>query len=128
LPLKYERIEWARAGAEGRVLLFLMKNEGRFLEYLIATKLDSLITNLGNTNREILALGKEALRGYLMVCKSHPMNDCLNLAHLEIEGIPKSVQFDGLPYLNVLLSDGKGRDRGNDQKREEEETEGRRRT
>jgi ATP-dependent RNA helicase DDX18/HAS1 len=115
----------ARAGAEGHALLFLMKNEIRFLEYLKnakvpvkelkfpenkVMKLDLLIANILSTNREILALAKEALKGYLMAYESHPMNDCFNVAHLEIERVAKSFGFDELPYLNIPLSDGKKQD------------------
>jgi ATP-dependent RNA helicase DDX18/HAS1 len=115
----------ARAGAQGRALLFLMENELKFLKYLEAAKvplkelkfpdnkvvkLDLLIGNILSTNRDILTLAKEALRNYLMAYESHSMNDCFNVAHLRIEAVAKSFGFDEMPHLSIPLSDGKKQD------------------
>jgi ATP-dependent RNA helicase DDX18/HAS1 len=115
----------ARAGAEGRALLFLMENERKFLEYLTEAKvplkefkfpmdkvmqLDLLIANVLGTNREILKVAKEALKAYLMSYESHPLNDCFNVARLDIEGVSRAFGFDEIPRLDIPLSDGKQRD------------------
>jgi ATP-dependent RNA helicase DDX18/HAS1 len=115
----------ARAGAEGRALLFLMANEMPFLRHLEAArvplkelkfpddkvmKLDLLIANILNTNRAILTLAKEALTAYLMAYESHSLKDSFNVEQLAIEGVAKSFGFDELPRLNIPLSDGRKQD------------------
>jgi ATP-dependent RNA helicase DDX18/HAS1 len=115
----------ARAGAEGRALLFLMANEMPFLRHLEEArvplkelkfpedkvmKLDLLIANILNTKRDILALAKEALKAYLMAYESHSLKDSFNVEHLAIEGVAQAFGFDELPHLNIPLSDGRKQD------------------
>jgi ATP-dependent RNA helicase DDX18/HAS1 len=112
----------ARAGAEGRALLFLMKNERKFLEYLEGAKvplkeftfptdkvmqLELLISNILSTKRDLQKLAKEAFRAYLMSYDSHPLNDCFNVAKLDIESLAKSFGFEEVPHLDIQVSTGK---------------------
>jgi ATP-dependent RNA helicase DDX18/HAS1 len=70
-------------------------------------QLDLLIANILTTNRELLKLAKEALRSYLMSYDSHSLNDCFNVAKLDIESLAKSFGFEELPHLDIQVSSGR---------------------
>ncbi|OHT15374.1 DEAD/DEAH box helicase family protein [Tritrichomonas foetus] len=128
----------ARAGAEGSAILFLMKNEVKFLEHLKEAKVpltklempsklfefDLTLKDKMSKNRKLLKNAKEALKSYLMAYESHALNDCFDIRKLDIEGIAKSFGFDELPQLDIRVSEGKSADDGAWIKREKKKRQG----
>lgn len=115
----------ARAGAEGRALLFLMQSEKAFLGHLESAKVplkelkipkdkimdvDLVVLNAMAEDRKLTQAAKEGLKSYLMGYESHPLTDSFDVTKLDIEGVAKSFGFDEMPYLDIPLSDGKKTD------------------
>ena len=115
----------ARAGAEGRALLFLMDPERPFLKHLEdakvplkplkfdpdkVMKVDLAINKQITSDRKMLMAAKEGLKSYLMSYEGHALNDCFNIEKLDVEGIAKSFGFEELPHLDIPMSDGKKAD------------------
>lgn len=114
-----------RAGASGKALLFLMKNETKFLDRLREAKVplkelkfpserimqvDLAIQKEISGNRKLLLSSREAMKSYLMVYESHPIGDCFNIDKLDIEGVARSFGFDEMPHLDIPLSSGSATD------------------
>ena len=108
----------ARAGSQGKALLFLLPSEVGFLRYLtshrvplneyefptdkissIQTQLESLLTK----NYYLERSARDAMEGYLMSYKSHALKHVFELAKLDLAAVAKGFGFGAIPKLHAVL-------------------------
>jgi ATP-dependent RNA helicase DDX18/HAS1 len=115
----------ARAGASGKALIILHRNESKFLDYLKEAKvpikrqefpenkllkIERVMETTLQNNRKLQKKAKEALKTFLMGYESHPMHDCFDIEKLDIEGVSSSYGFSEMPQLDIQVTTGKTSD------------------
>eukprot|EP01111_Echinosteliopsis_oligospora_P002723 TRINITY_DN1416_c0_g1_i4.p1 TRINITY_DN1416_c0_g1~~TRINITY_DN1416_c0_g1_i4.p1 ORF type:complete len:459 (-),score=137.67 TRINITY_DN1416_c0_g1_i4:41-1417(-) len=114
----------ARAGKEGRALLFLLPTEIEFLKYLKVAKVplneyefpQTKIVNIQNhlesvveKNYYLHRSARDAFRGYLLSYSTHSHKDSFNVHTLDIVAVAKAFCFNNPPKINLhLISSEKG--------------------
>lgn len=114
----------ARAGKNGKALLFLLPSELAFLRYLKQSKIplneyefpQSKIVNvqgqlekLVEKNYYLHQSGKEAYRSYLQAYASHSLKKIFNVELLDLTGVAKSFGFVVAPHVHLSIQAGIGK-------------------
>ena len=115
----------ARAGASGKALIILHKNETKFIDYLKEAKvpikkqefpekklmqIERVMESTLQDNRKLQKEAKEALKAFLMGYESHPLHDCFDIEKLDIVGVSASYGFSEMPQLDIQVTTGKASD------------------
>jgi len=114
----------ARAGKEGRALLFLLPSEVNFLKYLHAAKVplneyefpESKLSNIQaslegiiSKNYALYTAGTKAFKSYLLSYASHNLKDIFNVHELDLRSVAKGLGFPNPPKVDLqVISSEKG--------------------
>jgi len=112
----------ARAGRQGRALLFLLPNELTFLKYLKEAKVplneyevpgkkvanvQSELESLLEKNYYLHVSARDAYRSYLQSYASHSLKETFNVNELDLQKVAKSFGFTVPPRVDLNLHGGK---------------------
>jgi len=109
----------ARAGAEGRALMFLLPAETNFLKYLSASKvplnefefvesklvknIQILIEDVVDNNYYLFNSARQAYRAYLLSYATHALKDTYDVLDLDLLAVAKSFGFTSVPKIDLQL-------------------------
>lgn len=108
----------ARAGAQGRALMFLLPNESNFLKYLTASKVplnqfefvESKLSNIQVLVESVVAknyylfnAAKQAYRAYLLSYATHSLKDTYDVYQLDLLAVAKSFGFTDVPKIDLQV-------------------------
>eukprot|EP00003_Mantamonas_plastica_P012836 TRINITY_DN227_c0_g1_i12.p2 TRINITY_DN227_c0_g1~~TRINITY_DN227_c0_g1_i12.p2 ORF type:complete len:667 (-),score=241.72 TRINITY_DN227_c0_g1_i12:3884-5839(-) len=121
----------ARAGAEGKALLFLLPSELGFLRYLkkarvplneytfpmkkISTALQGQLEKLVGKNYYLHRSARDGYRSYLQSYASHSHKAIFSVDELDLLKVAKSFGFTVPPKVNLTFGASKGRKKGGKQ-------------
>eukprot|EP00026_Physarum_polycephalum_P006212 Phypoly_transcript_06254.p1 GENE.Phypoly_transcript_06254~~Phypoly_transcript_06254.p1 ORF type:complete len:581 (-),score=128.76 Phypoly_transcript_06254:41-1783(-) len=109
----------ARAGAQGRALMFLLPTETNFLKYLANAKvplnefefvesklvknIQVLIEDVVANNYYLFNSARQAYRAYLLSYATHSLKDTYDVFTLDLLSVAKSFGFTDVPKIDLQL-------------------------